>query len=87
MESRRVPVLAVLSTAVFACNVPMPSVADPRLTADDFKVFAAVVNDGIRKPREAELERLKQRGVKVNPPGPLLVANQTLKTCDIQDSD
>jgi hypothetical protein len=88
MECRRVLVLAVLCAAAFACSsVPLPSVPEPALTADDLEVFAAVVNDMIRKPRETYRERLKQRGFKVNSSELFLVGDQTLKTCEIHDYD
>jgi hypothetical protein len=77
-----------LSAAVFACSSgPTPSLPEPKLTADDFEVLAAVVNDTIRKPREAYRDRLKERGLRVNSPRPLLVADQTLRTCEIHDND
>jgi len=87
MKLCRVVVLGVFSAGAFACSLPTPTVPNPRLTADDFKVFAAVINDKIRKPREFEFESPKQSGLKANPPRLLLVANETLKTCDSQDAD
>jgi len=87
MKLCRVVVLGVFSACAFACSLPTPTVPNPRLTADDFKVFAAVINDKIRKPREFEFESPKQSGLKATPPRLLLVANETLKTCDSQDAD
>jgi hypothetical protein len=86
MDCRGLLVLAVLSASIVACSSgPTPSVPEPTLTPDDLEVFAAVVNDTIRKPREAYRELLKRLGSKVNAPDPILVADKTLQTCEVYD--
>jgi hypothetical protein len=76
----------LLSAVVSACSaVPSPSVPEPKLTPDDLEVFAAVINDTIRKRRDAYRERLKQNGYNVKPPEPILVGDRTLQACEIYD--
>jgi hypothetical protein len=78
-------VLILCSTVVYGCSaVPIPDVPEPTLTPDDLEVFAAVINT-IRKPREAYRERLRRNGYNVNPPSPILVGDETLKTCAVYD--
>lgn len=89
MRSRRVLVLVLLSAYVCACSkVPTPAVPESKLTADDLEVFAAVVNDTIRKSRNDYRELLKRLGRTVNEANarsPILVADNTLQTCEVFD--
>jgi hypothetical protein len=75
-------VLILCSTVVYGCSaVPIPDVPQPKLTPDDLEVFAAVINDTIREPREEGRERLKRLGFDV----PILVGDETLQTCEVYD--
>ena len=52
-QLRCVSIAILLNTVICGCSdVRLPSVHEPKRTPDDLEVFAAVINDVIRKPRE-----------------------------------